>query len=238
MARRTHVLSSRRNVVYLVQGRFADAWKTHALCLQAEQDIAAVGGLGQRSGSIGIGQWVRHLVMGLFLAQSGQSEQSIRSYADAARLLPHSALSALLSGARFTNAPAILEMAIKEYREAVRLAPDFAPARMNLGVAYQDQGRLEMAIKEYREVIKLTPDDSAAHSNLACALAEQGKIEPALQSYKTALKLNPQDAEVHFALGGLYETRGRLDLAQKSYQEALKANPDFGAAHSALAGSR
>ena len=33
-----------RNVVYLIQGRFADAWKTHALCLEAQEHIAAVGG--------------------------------------------------------------------------------------------------------------------------------------------------------------------------------------------------
>ncbi|MFZ1802496.1 MAG: hypothetical protein WAU05_01120, partial [Nitrospira sp.] len=60
-------------------GRFADAWKTHALCLEAAQDIAVVG------------EWVNdllgremecgyaHLVKGLFLAQSGQSEQSMQS---------------------------------------------------------------------------------------------------------------------------------------------------------------
>jgi hypothetical protein len=65
-----------RNVVYLLQGRFADAWKTHALCLEAEKDIAAVG------------TWVKdlldrhtdsgytHLVMGLFLAQSGRTRRS------------------------------------------------------------------------------------------------------------------------------------------------------------------
>lgn len=204
-----------RNVVYLLQGRFADAWKAHALCLETQQDIAAVGSWVNDLLARHVDCGYAHLIMGLFLAQSGQSDQSVRPYTDAARLLPQSAYPHYFL-AQIHERAGHPEMAIKAYREAVRLAPDYGPARMNLGVAYQHQGRLEMAIKEYREVIKLTPNDSAAHSNLACALAEQGKLEPAVQSYKTALKLNPQDAEVHFALGGLYETRGRLDLAQRA----------------------
>ena len=118
-------------------------------------------------------------------------------------------------------------MAIKEYREAVKLDPTFAPARTNLGVAYQEQGRLEMAIPQYREVIKLNPNDGVAHANLGCALAEQGKFEPALQSYKEALRLNPNDAEIHFAMGGVYETKGRMDLAIKEYREATTTNPEL-----------
>ena len=179
-----------RNVVYLLQGRFADAWKAHALCLESQEHIAAVGSwandLLDRHAECGY----VHLIKGLFLAQSGQSEESIKPYAEAAKLIPQSAYPHYFL-AQIHERAGHLEMAIKAYREAVRLAPDFAPARMNLGVAYQDQGRLEMAIKEYREVIKLTPNDSAAHSNLACALGEQGKLEPAVQSYKTAGRASP-----------------------------------------------
>ncbi len=201
--------------MYLLRGQFADARKTHARCPETQHDIATVK------------SWVDslverhphnshvHLIRGLFLSQSGQSEQSIPCYKEAAKLsaksaYPHYFLAQIHERANH------LEMAIKEYREAVRLAPDYVPARANLGVAYQEQGRLEMAIKEYREVIRRQPTDPVAHANLACALAEQGKLEPALQSYKESLRLNPKDAEVHFALGGLYEIRGRGDLAQKS----------------------
>jgi tetratricopeptide (TPR) repeat protein len=126
-----------RNVVYLVQGRFAEAWKTHALCLEAQQDITIVGAwvkeLIERLGDSGYA----HLVMGLFLAQSGQSERSMGPYAEAARLLPQSVYPHYFL-AQIHERAGHLEMAIKEYREAVRLAPDYAPARMNLGVAYQD----------------------------------------------------------------------------------------------------
>ena len=55
-----------------------------------------------------------------------------------------------------------MDMAIKEYREAVKLDLTFTAARTNLGVAYQQQGQYEMAIPQYREVIKLNPHDPLA----------------------------------------------------------------------------
>lgn len=190
------------NVVHLLQGRFAEAWRTHARCLEAESDIETVGAWVE---SLVDGQSDNshvHLIRGLFLAQSGQSEESMASYKEAARLDPQSAYPHYFL-AQIHQRANHLEMAIKEYKEAVRLNAAYVPARTNLGVAYQEQGRLEMAIKEYREVIKLQPNDPLAHANLGCALAEQGKMEPAFRSYKEAIKLNPNDAEVHFALGGL-----------------------------------
>jgi len=100
-------------------------------------------------------------VMGLFLAQSGQSEQSIAAYKQSAKLAPQSAYPHHFL-AQIHERANHLEMAIKEYREAVRLDPFLCAGADQLGVAYQEQGRLEMAIPQYREVIKLNPNDSVA----------------------------------------------------------------------------
>ena len=73
------------------QGQFAEAWSSHALSLQEPDDIAQVkswlDGLVARHAD----QPNAHLVMGLFLSQSGQSEQSMQSYRTAAKLAPQSA---------------------------------------------------------------------------------------------------------------------------------------------------
>ncbi|HEX2055038.1 MAG TPA: tetratricopeptide repeat protein, partial [Nitrospiraceae bacterium] len=175
------------NVVHLIRGEFAAAWKMHAKGLEDPGDIEQVKiwveGIRDRHPD----RANAHLLVGLFLSQAGQSEQSIEVYKTAARLDPQSAYPHYFL-AQIHERAARPELAIKEYREAVRLNPGFAPARTNLGVAYQDQGRLEMAIPQYREVIKLNPNDAVAHANLACALAEQGKLEPAVQAYKEAIR--------------------------------------------------
>ena len=182
------------NVVHLLKGQFAEAWTSHALCLQDPDDIARVRAWVETLVAAHPDQATAHLVMGLFLSQSGESERSLQSYRTAAQLAPASAHPHYFLAQIHERANHV-EMAIKEYREAVRLDPSYAPARTNLGVAYQEQGKLEMAIPQYREVIKLNPSDAVAHANLACALAEQGKLQAALLEYQEALRLNPHDAE-------------------------------------------
>src|SRR4026209_1098203 len=76
------------NVIHLLRGEFAQAWKTHPKCLQEPDDIAQVKewieGIVARQPE----QANAHLVSGLFLAQSGQSEQSIASYKESIKLAP------------------------------------------------------------------------------------------------------------------------------------------------------
>ncbi|MEO5863846.1 MAG: tetratricopeptide repeat protein, partial [Nitrospiraceae bacterium] len=114
------------NVIHLLRGEFAEAWNTHPKCLQESDDIAQVkewveGFVARQSE-----QAHAHLVMGLFLAQSGQSEQSVASYKESAKLAPQSAYPHYFL-AQIHERANHLEMAIKEYREAVRLDPSYVP---------------------------------------------------------------------------------------------------------------
>lgn len=51
-----------------------------------------------------------------------------------------------------------LDEAIAEFREAVRLSPDFATAHFALGQALEKKGDLQAALEEYRLAIQLEPD--------------------------------------------------------------------------------
>ena len=79
------------NVIYLLRGEFAEAWNTHSKCLQEPEDIALVKTWIEGFVARQPEQANAHLVMGLFLAQSGQSEQSIASYKESIKLAPQSA---------------------------------------------------------------------------------------------------------------------------------------------------
>src|SRR5262249_44020836 len=54
----------------------------------------------------------------------------------------------------------------KEYHEAIRLYPKYAPAHNNLGIVLEAQGERAAAVKEYREAIRLDPKFAEAHCNL------------------------------------------------------------------------
>lgn len=61
-----------------------------------------------------------------------------------------------------------------EFREAIRLKPDYANAHYNLGFALSDKGELDGAIAEFREALRLNPDYEAAHYQLGAALFIKG----------------------------------------------------------------
>jgi Flp pilus assembly protein TadD len=87
----------------------------------------------------------------------------------------------------------LLEKAIEEYKEALRLKPDYAEAHNNLGMAYREKGLFKEAERAYREAIRLKSDLGEAHFNLGILydlyLNRPGE---AIQHYKDYLRLGGQ----------------------------------------------
>ena len=73
--------------------------------------------------------------------------------------------------------------AIAQYHEALKAKPDYVAARVNLGRALADCGRLEDSIACYREALSLEPAAAAAHVNLAAVLGRQGKRRDAVAHF-------------------------------------------------------
>jgi Tfp pilus assembly protein PilF len=127
-----------------------------------------------------------------------------------------------------------LEEALAELREAIRLKPDFAEARYELGNSLRDQGKLEQAVAEYREAIRLTPDLAEAHGNLGNVLADQGELEHAVAEHREAIRLKPNHAGFHSNLGGTLRAQGKLEEAIAQCREAIRLQPSFPLAHGIL----
>ena len=53
------------------------------------------------------------------------------------------------------------------------LAPDWAAAHNNLGIALASQGRLDEAIARFQQALKIQPDFADATRNLAIAQAQK-----------------------------------------------------------------
>ena len=64
-----------------------------------------------------------------------------------------------------------LQEAVAHDQESLRLDPNDANARNNLGVALADLGRFDEAIAQYEEALRLDPSDAQARRNLEQALA-------------------------------------------------------------------
>jgi tetratricopeptide (TPR) repeat protein len=109
------------------------------------------------------------------------------------------------------------------------VVPDNAPARLNLGEAYQEDNRLDAALAEYERALQLDPHRPEVYHNIGRILSDAGKPEEALKYCAMAVQLNDRSADSHNGLGVVLAELGRYDEALKEFSEAARRDPRSGA---------
>jgi Tfp pilus assembly protein PilF len=128
----------------------------------------------------------------------------------------------------------LIDEAISQYQEAIRLRPDLAEVHNTLGNALGMKGQTDAAINQFQEAIRLKPDLADAHKNLGIALGQKGQTDEAIRQYQEVIRLKPDDADVHNNLGNALGMKGQTDEAISQFQEAIRLKPDYAEAHNNL----
>src|SRR5262249_30517548 len=92
-----------------------------------------------------------------------------------------------------------------QFREAIRLKPDFALAHYNLGLVLKAQGDRAGAIEALRSAVRCRPYLARAHASLGAVLAEDGQTDAAITHLRHALDLEPANEEARQLLRRLQE---------------------------------
>jgi Flp pilus assembly protein TadD len=123
------------------------------------------------------------------------------------------------------------EEAIKEFKKAIYIKPDYTDAYNGLGVCYDWKKDYAAASDAYRMALKLNPNLAYIYNNLGHSYIFQGKNDEAIDALKQALALGSNNTRVHNNLGVAYALSGQPDLAMKEFE--LTGNKAL--AHSFLA---
>jgi tetratricopeptide (TPR) repeat protein len=98
--------------------------------------------------------------------------------------------------------------AVREYRRAVDLRPQFLDIRNKLARTLIDVGDAAAAAEELGQVVELRPAFAAARANLGLALFRLGRFEEAESEWQRCLQQQPDNAQVSGYLGMLARRRG------------------------------
>jgi tetratricopeptide (TPR) repeat protein len=114
--------------------------------------------------------------------------------------------------------------ALADFEEAVRLAPDSAPARERLAAGLVRVGRESEALPHARAAIALDAGSAEAHAALGEILASLGELEPAAAEFERALELGA-DRVLERSLGDTLVRLGRYAEALPHYDAAIARDP-------------
>ena len=120
------------------------------------------------------------------------------------------------------------ESAIRVCREAIKISPNNAEARYNLGLALHDFGDYDNAIRELQKSVQLNPDDDYAYRYLGQSLKKKGDYKEAISVYQQASRISSDDEVLDFisfelvVIGRSLEEIGDYDSAIRAYREAIR----------------
>ena len=105
----------------------------------------------------------------------------------------------------------------KEFRDAVRLRPDFSEGYNNLAVIAQHFGKFDEAITNTEKALSniVYRDQWAAQGNLGQAYFSKGDFLRAAQALRKALFDNPKFCVGHYRLAQVFKAENELDHARE-----------------------
>ncbi len=126
--------------------------------------------------------------------------------------------------------------AIKFYKAALSIDPNYAPALNNLGLIEQRKGNLIEAEQLIRKARDIDKSFALYHMNLGSIYKDLGNLKKALSFTLKSLEINPSNAKVHMNLGGIYKDLNNLDKALWHTLKSLELHPKNPDAYINLAG--
>lgn len=118
------------------------------------------------------------------------------------------------------------------YQQILLAEPNNAGVHYNLGITYQQLGRLDEAVEENARALALKPDFPEAENNLGILLRSLWRIDEAAEAFQRAVALKPDFAEAWNNLGVTLRNLGRMDDAVCCFERSIGFQPHNASLHS------
>jgi tetratricopeptide (TPR) repeat protein len=127
-----------------------------------------------------------------------------------------------------------LDNAIKDYSEAIHLAP-LAAYYSNRGYVYFKKKSYDKAIRDFNESVRLDPDEPLTYIDRGRAYNANNDYDRAITDFNEAIRRNPKFAYAYIIRGITYEAKEKYKDAIADFSEAHRLDPNDYASLSWLA---
>jgi hypothetical protein len=125
--------------------------------------------------------------------------------------------------------------ALKYFEQALKIDPNFAVARLNLGISLLEQQKLERALTALLEAVERIPKDPYAWYNLGLLYKDLGDTEKGIAAFQRVAEIAPNQADAYYFIGALNTRLHKYDQAIAAFEKGLAldhfhASSEFGLA--------
>jgi Tfp pilus assembly protein PilF len=125
-----------------------------------------------------------------------------------------------------------IEVALKHFRQALKIAPGYLDARYNYATALRSDQDLAGAESEFKRLLRDYPRHPFAQNGLGDIYLDQHRFGDAIRRYRLALRdsgfMNPsQEATVRNSLGIALVQSGRVSEAVEQFGRAVQLDPSL-----------
>ena len=120
----------------------------------------------------------------------------------------------------------LLDQALVDMCEAIRLGPDHADAYRGRGDCYRYKGEYDKALADFDTALRLDPENAAAHLGRGGAYRMKGDPDRAIADYDATLRLEPREPLAYRFRADAQIAKGNYDQAISDCNRALNLSPD------------
>lgn len=135
-------------------------------------------------------------------------------------------LSAQLAMANLAYNVGQAEQAKTHYENAIRLQPNFLPAKVNLASIYRETGDTKTSKQVLNQVLSVEPEHALALFNLGLVNIVEKEIESAVSNLGKAAHLSPDNLRFGFTYLLALERKGDINAAQKELNRLKLMTPN------------
>ena len=120
-----------------------------------------------------------------------------------------------------------LDLAMRDFNEALRLKPDHPETLINRSDIYRINGQYNLSIADCNKALEAKNNYSGAYMNRGIAYCIVGRYDEAFSDFGKVISQDPKNANVYCNRGNLYDIKGFIDSAISDYSMAIKLQPEY-----------